>query len=498
MQKKTLMVVAIIATIAVALAALVLRTGGASTDAVQDEGAAAAYPRGPHGGRLLSDDGLQVEVTIYETGVPPVFKVYPLDAAGQPLPPAEVTLRIELHRLGGRIDRFAFAPEADYLLGAGVVEEPHSFDVKVFAEYKGRRHEWSYAQVEGKVMLGDDQLRTAGVTIEAAGPRTIITSFELPGQVTADDTRMAHVVPGLQGIVLQVMKKAGDTVRRGDVIAVISSRELAEAKSAYVAAAHHVEFARVTLNREEQLWKKKISAEREYLAAKRDFDEAQLALQLAAQRLVAMGVPAGSVRSLTSAPAERLSRLDIRAPLTGTVIERQVTVGESVTADQKLFVIGDMSSVWVDVSVYAKDLASVKVGQEAAIISADLGQETSGRVSFIGPLVGEETRTATARIVLENRGAQWRPGLFVTVRLTRDTTTLPVAVAVEAIQTFRDWQVVFVRYGDWFEARPLELGRSDGKWVEVIKGLSPGERYAVANSFAVKAEIGKLGASHDH
>lgn len=497
MHKKTFMAVAIIAAIAVALAALILGTGGASPDAVEDE-TAAAYPRGPHGGRLLSDDGLQVEVTIYETGVPPVFKVYPLGAAGQPLPPSEVTLRIELHRLGGRIDRFAFAPEADYLLGAGVVEEPHSFDVKVFAEYKGRRHEWRYSQVEGKVMLGEAQLRTAGVTIETAGPRTIITSFELPGQVTADDTRMAHVVPGLQGIVLQVMKKAGDTVRRGDVIAVLSSRELADAKSAYLAAARNVEFTRVTLDREEQLWKKKISAEREYLAAKRDFDEARLAMELAAQRLVAMGVPAGSVRSLVSAPVERLSRLDIRAPLTGTVIEREVTVGESVTADQKLFVIGDMSSVWVDVSVYAKDLASVKVGQEAAIVSADLGQETSGRISFIGPLVGEETRTATARIVLANRGAQWRPGLFVTVRLTRETTTLPVAVAAEAIQTFRDWQVVFVRYGDWFEARPLELGRSDGKWVEVIKGLSPGERYAAANSFAVKAEIGKLGASHDH
>lgn len=497
MQKKTFMVVAIIAVVALALAALILRTGGASTDALEDE-TAAAYPRGPHGGRLLSDDGLQVEVTIYETGVPPVFKVYPLDAAGRPVPPAEIALRIELHRLGGRIDRFAFAPEADYLLGAGVVEEPHSFDVKVFAEYKGRRHEWSYSQVEGKVMLGDDQLRTAGVTIETAGPRTIATSFELPGRVTADDTRMAHVVPGLQGIVLQVMKKAGDTVRRGDVIAVVSSRELADAKSAYLAAARNVEFTRVTLDREEQLWKKKISAEREYLAARRDFDEARLAMDLAAQRLVAMGVPAGSVRSLAKAPVERLSRLDIRAPLTGTVIERDVTVGESVTADQKLFVIGDMSSVWVDVSVYARDLASVNVGQEAAVISTDLGQETSGRISFIGPLVGEETRTATARIVLANRGAQWRPGLFVTVRLTRETTRLPVAVAVEAIQTFRDWQVVFVRYGDWFEARPLELGRSDGKWVEVVAGLSPGERYAAANSFAVKAEIGKLGASHDH
>jgi cobalt-zinc-cadmium efflux system membrane fusion protein len=88
--------------------------------------------------------------------------------------------------------------------------------------------------------------------------------------------------------------------------------------------------------------------------------------------------------------------------------------------------------------------------------------------------------------------------LFVTVRLVREATTVPLAVSTDAVQTFRDWQVVFVKYGDWFEGRPLELGRSDGQWVEVLKGLSPGEQYASANSFAVKAEIGKLGATHDH
>jgi cobalt-zinc-cadmium efflux system membrane fusion protein len=100
--------------------------------------------------------------------------------------------------------------------------------------------------------------------------------------------------------------------------------------------------------------------------------------------------------------------------------------------------------------------------------------------------------------VLPNADGRWRPGLFVSVQLVRDTATVPMAVKAEAIQTFRDWQVVFVKYGDWFEGRPLELGRSDGQWVEVLQGLKPGDQYASANSFAVKAEIGKLGATHDH
>jgi len=299
-------------------------------------------------------------------------------------------------------------------------------------------------------------------------------------------------------VIVDVKVKEGDRVRRGELMAVLNSRELADAKSAHLAASHKVEFTRVTLEREESLWKKKISAEQDYLEAKRAFDEAELGQELAAQKLVVLGVPSGALSSLASAPAENLARHEIRSPLDGTVIARHVTIGESVTAEDRIFDVADLSSVWVDITVYATDLAEVHEGQEATVQSSDLGRQVSGRVSYIGPVVGQDTRAATARIVLPNADGRWRPGLFVTVRLVREATTVPLAVSAAAIQTFRDWQVVFVRYGDWFEARPLTLGRGDGKWVEVLKGLSPGEQYAAVNSFAVKAEIGKLGATHDH
>lgn len=456
------------------------------------------YPRGPHGARLLSGGSLQLEVTIYESGVPPQFRVYPFDAALKPVSPSEVQLRIELHRLGGRVDSIGFRPEADYLLGDAVIEEPHSFDVKVFARRGGQLHEWSYSQIEGKVRLGADQVASSGIVIDTVRPRRMTTTIELPAQVKANETRLAHVVPRLSGVVTAVLKQEGDWVRRGELMAVLNSRELADAKSAYLSAAQRLEFTRVTLAREEALWKKKISAERDYLEAKRAFDEAQLAEKLAAQTLVVLGVPRGALSGLTSAPAESMAQFEIRAPLDGRVIERTIAVGEAVTAAEEIFAVADLSTVWVDVTVYAKDLALVREGQDATVRSSDLGIEVAGRVSYIGPLVGQETRAATARIVLANPRGQWRPGLFVTVRLVREATTVPMAVSVNAIQTFRDWQVVFVRHGDWFEARPVDLGRRDGEWVEVKKGLFPGEQYAAANSFAVKAEIGKLGATHDH
>ena len=500
MAKRTLIIVAAIVGIGIALAAVILRTEPRATPGEENEHAPGPldYPRGPHGARLLTDGNLRVEMTIYETGVPPQFRIYPYDGAGKPLPPKEVTLEVQLHRLGGRVDRITFVPEADYLRGQETVEEPHSFDVKVSATHAGTHHQWSYSQIEGKVQLGADQIRSAGMTIETAAAREMVTTIELPGEVKADETRYAHVVPRLQGVITSVTKKEGDQVRRGDVLAVLNSRELADAKSDYLAAEHHVEFTRAAMEREETLWKKKISAEREYLEARRAFDEASLAQKLAAQKLVVLGVSAASLPQLASAPAESMASYEIRAPLTGTVLERAVTVGESVTADETIFVVADLSSVWVEIAVYAKDLGSVATGQEASVVSSDLGAEASGRISYVGPLVGQETRAAIARIVLPNPGARWRPGLFVTVRLVRQTVHIPVAVAAEAIQTFRDWQVVFVKYGDWFEARPLELGRSDGKYVEVTSGLKGGEQYAAVNSFAVKAEIGKLGATHDH
>ncbi|MEO7648557.1 MAG: efflux RND transporter periplasmic adaptor subunit [Gemmatimonadaceae bacterium] len=481
------------------LIAVILLTDGRGGAAEGDaEPGLLDYPRGPHGARLLSDGPLQLEMTIYETGVPPQFRVYPFDADLKPIAPSEVVLQVELRRLGGRIDRVSFRPEADYLQGQNVVEEPHSFDVKVIAQRNGKQYEWTYSQIEGKVELGPDQVKSAGIVIDTVGPRIMVTTLGLPGEVKVDETRLAHVVPRLRGVVTGVFKKEGDRVRRGELMAVVNSRELADAKSTYLAAAYRVEFTRVTLAREESLWRKKISAERDYLEAKRAFDEAELSHQLAGQMLVVLGVPSNALRGLASAPAESMARHEIRAPLDGEVIERNVTIGETVTAEEDIFTVADLSSVWVDVTVYAKDIAAVRAGQQATVRSSDLGSEIAGRVSYVGPLVGQDTRAATARIVLPNPGGRWRPGLFVAVHLVLESTTVPLAVPADAIQTFRDWKVVFIRSGSWFEARPLELGRSDGEWVEVRSGLSPGEQYAAVNSFAVKAEIGKLGATHDH
>ena len=140
----------------------------------------------------------------------------------------------------------------------------------------------------------------------------------------------------------------------------------------------------------------------------------------------------------------------------------------------------------------------IKVGQKATVKATAFDVEGEGAITYITTLIGGQTRTATARVELDNKTDKWRPGMFVNAELVAEEIPVPVAVSPDALQTIRDWTVVFGRYSQYFEARPLELGLSDGRMIEVLKGLSAGERYAAGNSFAIKAELGKSGASHDH
>jgi cobalt-zinc-cadmium efflux system membrane fusion protein len=510
MKMKSRKVIPILAAalIGIVLAFLILRTERTSMGNGPQE---SDVVKGPHGGRLLSKDGFEVEVTIYERGVPPQFRIYPFEK-GKPVPPDEVKMTVALHRFGGRVDEIRFQKEADYLRGDKVVEEPHSFDVKVVAERKGAAYEWGYSQVEGRVDMAPETAQSAGIEIKTAGPVKMKTILELPGEVGLNENKVAHVVPRLSGVVVEVRKNLGDRVKKGEVIAVIDSRELAEAKTEYIESVHRLEFAQAAFVREESLWKKKISPEQDYLASRHALEEAEIARQASEQKLLALGLSRDILDSLAIEPegkvidrevrtpfvAKALTRYELKSPLDGMIIEKRVSTGEAIKEDADIFVIADLSTVWGEITVYQKDLGAVRTGQQVTVRSKELNLETAGRISFIGSLVGEETRAAKAHVDIPNPKGLWRPGLFVTVELVQEETLVPVAVSADAVQTFRDWDVVFMQSANQFEVRPLELGRSDGEWVEVISGLSPGEKYAAGNSFVLKADLGKSGATHDH
>jgi len=149
-------------------------------------------------------------------------------------------------------------------------------------------------------------------------------------------------------------------------------------------------------------------------------------------------------------------------------------------------------------TIYAKDINTVKSGQRVTVKAAAFDAQSVGTIAYVGSLVGEQTRTAMARVVLSNPEKTWLPGLPVNIELTSNEVDVPLAVSVEGIQSLNEEVVVFGRYGTYFEARPVTLGRKDDKYVEVLEGLNAGEKYAAGNSYLIKADIGKAGASHEH
>ncbi|NMG32660.1 efflux RND transporter periplasmic adaptor subunit, partial [Aromatoleum evansii] len=255
-------------------------------DAHDDEHAEPA--KGPHGGKLLSDGRYGVEVTIFETGVEPQFRLYTyLD--GKPLDASQSQVELTLERLGQPAQVFKFAKEKDYLKGDAVVVEPHSFAVKVRAVYDGKAYDFGYEQAEARVAMTDAQLQGAGVELAEAGPATIGTTVKLLGEVRYNSDRTVQVVPRLAGLVESVAANAGDRVRKGQVLAVLSSQALADQRTELLAAQRRLALARTTYEREKTLWEEKISPEQDMLQARAAMQEAEIDAQSARQKLTALG-----------------------------------------------------------------------------------------------------------------------------------------------------------------------------------------------------------------
>ncbi len=448
--------------------------------------------KGPHGGWWFEKNNFSVEVSIFEKGIPPEFRVYAYVNKNL-IDPKEVAVRITLDRLGKSSEIIQFQSERGYLLGKQEIYEPHSFDVLIDVNYQGKNYSWKTQQIEGRVHMDDATLQRTGVEISTSGSVTLQESTELPGEIQFNNDQLVHVVSPLSGIVKVNSKRLGESVEKDEVLAVIESRELATLKGDYLAAKERYALANKLFKREKQLRDEGISAEQDYLNSETRLAEARINVQQAQYIVTALGIDLTSSRK-----ASDFAQHELRSPLSGVIINKHVSKGEAVTSDDTLFVLADLSEVWVEFTVYPRQLSSVTVGQSVSVEIESLHQTIPGTVAWIGPLVGDETRSAKAYVTLKNPDRILRPGLFVTVKIENTRAQIPVAVKRSAIQTYNNWQVVFIRVGEEIEVLPIETGRQDAQWIEVIQGLEAGVDYVSTNSFLLKAELGKSSASHDH
>ncbi len=398
---------------------LLAACGGSPPDAHDDHDhdSAEAVPKGPHGGRLLSEGPLAVEVTIFERGVPPEFRVY-LYRNGQPLPPDQGRVAIALARLGGRVDTHAFAPAGEYLSSSAEVYEPHSFDVEVRARVAGTDARWKYESYEGRTRIATAAADDAGIRVEPAGPATIRDEHEVQGLIAPIEGRRARVMARFPGLVRELRAGTGDRVEAGAVLAQVESNE-------------------------------------------------------------------------------SLQRYAVTAPFAGTVLARDASVGE-LTGGTPLFEVADLSRVWVDLHVFGADAEHLATGHRVRVERLTDGIVAETAIDRVLPATATASQSTIARATLDNADGRWRPGAAVRARVTVAEREADLAVPLTALQRFRDWDAVFIRVGDVYEVRPLELGERDAVRVEVLAGLQPGDAVVVEQSFLIRADIEKSGATHDH
>lgn len=375
----------------------------------------ADYEPGDHNGRMLRSDELTIELSIFETGVPPEFRAW-ATIAGKPLPPSEVDLRVRLIRLGGE-DDIQFNPVGDYLRGDTVIYEPHSFAVEVKATYRGKTHAWSYDSFEGRTLIEPNVADSFGLVTEPVGPATIRQHVHAYGRVSPAEGRERSITARYEGQVKSVAVGVGDNVTKGQQLVTIES-------------------------------------------------------------------------------SDSLQSYSVTAPIDGVIVDRGINPGEQSNG-RELLRIADHSVVWVFLEVFPRDLKRVQAGQPVILLDTEEHPIGQAKLDWLSP-VRNADQSIDARVVIENKAGLFHPGQIVQGEIEVATFDVPLAVKRSGLQSFRDFTVVYGKFGNEYEVRMLELGRQGREMIEVLGGIKPGVPYVTVNSYLVKADIEKSGASHDH
>ena len=355
---------------------------------------------------------------------------------------------------------------------------------------------------EGAVRLTPAQIKLADIVSEPVQSGSIATELRLNGEVVLNQDRVAEIVPRVPGVVQEVRAVLGADVEANQVLAIIQSRELADGVADFLAARERLALAQTRFEREETLFKKKISPEQEYLEVRQALSEARIAQRTAEQKLRALGMSSEELQALTQRPNELLTRYSLTAPFAGTIIEKHLTQGEQVSGESPLFRIAQLDNIWVMASVYPKDIGSVGVNQPALVtVQAYPSQAFEGTLTWIAAVIDQQTRTLPVRIELENPGRMLKAGMFAQVTVAVSSTDGVLVIPTSAVQTQKGEAIVFVDKGNGeFERREIAVGAKSSQAIEILSGLQEGERVVTRGAFTLRSELEKSGfeAGHGH
>ncbi|GAB4303725.1 MAG: efflux RND transporter periplasmic adaptor subunit [Myxococcota bacterium] len=338
--------------------------------------------------------------------------------------------------------------------------------------------------------------------------KTILAPFEeklsLTGEIQFNKLQTAALSPPVSGRLTEVFVDIGDEVKKSSRLFKIESFELAEAESEYLKTKALFSLAKSDYERQTKLREAKINSEREFLNSSQSYEITRIQLNNAAQKLVRLGLMESDIAALGNGDSHNnLGRLTFRSPVSGTILQIKASLGEWVTADREVFVVGDISTLWVWVDIHEKDLKKVmqhyKRNDLRTVVEVDAfeGEEFLANLDSIAVTMDETSRTVKARVSIENHNKELRPGMFAYIKVYLPRSDNVIIVPKTAVLSDERRDFVFIRYKeDYYVRREVLLGERFAESVEVKKGLKVGDEIVIGGSFLLKSDVlrSKMGA----
>lgn len=364
---------------------------------------------------------------------------------------------------------------------------------------KAEFHADSLEHADERIRLSDEQVKAAQIKLAPIEKRELAEHFLAPGTIVPDADRIGKVAVRVVATVTGLRKRVGDQVEKDEIVAVLESRELSEAKSEFLAARLTNELQQTLAARYKMLWDSRSYPENEYLKSRLSAQDARIRLDSARQKLLALGLNEAEIQELPDLPIEELRKQSLRSPIKGRVAERRVDLGALVGREgqeSELFVIVNLDTVWIDLAISPNELSKVAESAHVNVTAGPDGPNGTAKIVFVSPLIDRDTRAAKVIASLDNAEAKWRPGMFVTAEIPVASRGAVLAAPKSALQTIDGAPTLFVREGQDFVARKVQLGHEDDNQQEIVAGVNAGEVIAVSNTFTLKAELGKSEAEH--
>ncbi|PKN66470.1 MAG: efflux RND transporter periplasmic adaptor subunit [Deltaproteobacteria bacterium HGW-Deltaproteobacteria-15] len=382
------------------------------------------------------------------------------------------------------------------LVSCDRVESPKEAKASATVDQHKDDHDGDETEHSGDVVLSPEQMKAAGVEVKEVTLTGFGPSLTATAVIEPNNDRMSRIGAKVAGRIAKVTAVLGDRVKAGQPLAYLESVELDQAWSEYAKSKGKRSLAAANLKREETLFEKKIAPEKDVLQARQELSEAEADLALSAKRLRILGVEESKLGSPSDAVKNNHLLMVISSPIPGAVVEKTVTPGEMVSPEKTLFIVSDLSSLWVVIDVYEKDLGRLKAGMEVKLLVAAYPDTPfKGNISYVGDFMDQNTRTVKARVTIDNKDGFMKPGMFATVSMDSIKEPLAekiIAVPEEAIFLDGSERYVFVDEGEGrFAPRRVSIGRVSGETIEIKEGLKAGDAVVAKGVFALKSELKK-------